>query len=163
MHKNRIATITATIRLSGGGFIGFFEEAFAVAGQDGLVDLGWCKNEAILLGVVGFSFILEHFRDVEKMVQVTVFLGTAGFLEVAELGHGLFELAGEALAVHAEIGEGFRLVKEAVHEVPGGVRDAEEVAFEAGHAVEAPGDVGQGLDEIFFGGALGMVFVVEGF
>jgi hypothetical protein len=44
--------------MSGGGF-----EVFAVAG---VVDLGFCKNEAILL----WAFFLIHFRDVQDGVQV---------------------------------------------------------------------------------------------
>ena len=41
--------------------------------------------------------------------------------------------------------------------------EVEEIGFYRDDAVEAPGGVGQGLDEIGFGGALGMVFVCEGF
>ncbi|MGA3190074.1 MAG: hypothetical protein ABSF22_23450 [Bryobacteraceae bacterium] len=41
-----------------------------------------------------------------------VFFCLAGFLEVAELDDGPFELAGEALAVHAQVGQGFRLAFE---------------------------------------------------
>ena len=49
------------------------------------------------------------------------FRGAAGFLEVAELGDGSFELAREALGVHAEVGESFG------------------VGADGGGAVESPG------------------------
>jgi len=39
----------------------------------------------------------------------------------------------------------------------------EEIVFEHGDSVQAPGGVGQGLDEMDFGGAFGMVFVGERF
>ena len=60
-------------------------------------------------GIVGFSFVLVHFHDVEEVVEVALFLVLAGFLELAELVYGPFELAGEALAVEAQVGEGFGL------------------------------------------------------
>jgi hypothetical protein len=92
-----------------------------------------------------------------------LFLGTAGFLEVAELSDGPFELAREALGVEAEVSQGFGLVQETFDEVPPGVVEGEEVGFERDDAIEAPGDVGQRLDQMIFGGALGLVFVAEGF
>jgi hypothetical protein len=108
------------------------------------------------------SFLLVQFHEVEASVEVLLFLGTAGFLEVAKLGDGPFELAGEALGMEAEAGQGFGLVQETFDEVPPTVVEGEEVGFERDDAVEAPGDVGQGLDQVFFGGALGLVFVAEG-
>jgi hypothetical protein len=64
------------------------------------------------------------------VVQILLVLDQAGFLKVAELGDGPFELAGEALAVEAEAGQGFRLVQETVDEVLGGVGDAEEIGLQ---------------------------------
>ena len=39
--------------------------------------------------------------------------------------------------------------------------DGEQVGFDGADAVDAPSGVGQGLDQMSFGGALGPVFVVE--
>jgi hypothetical protein len=125
---------------------GGFEETVAPAGPDGVVDLGFRKNEAIFRGAVGFSFFLMHFHDVEDLLQLLSFLGAAGFLELAEQGGGFFELAGEAMAVEAEVGQGFGLVQKPFDEVIGAVGDAEEIAFERDDAVLAPGKVGQGLN-----------------
>ena len=71
-----------------------------------MVDLGFRKNEAIFSRVVGLSFLLMQFDEVEAAVEVLLFLGSAGFLEGAELGDGPLELAGEALGVEAQVGEG---------------------------------------------------------
>ena len=104
-----------------------------------------------------------HLNDVDDAVHFALLHSAAGFLEAAELCDGPFKLAGETLAVHAQVGQRFRLDFEGACE--GGARDfavREEDGLEGRDAIEAPGDVGQGLDEIFFGGALGMVFVVEG-
>jgi len=43
-----------------------------------------------------------------------------------------------------------------------GGSQGEEVGFENGDAVQAPGGVGQGLDEMSFGGSFWMVFVGGG-
>ena len=40
--------------------------------------------------------------------------------------------------------------------------DGEQVGFHSADAVQAPRGVGQGLDEVRFGGTLGLVFGVEG-
>ena len=45
----------------------------------------------------------------------------------------------------------------------GAIGDAEEIGFEGDDAVLAPGEVGEGLDQVFLGGAEGLVFVAEGF
>ena len=45
--------------------------------------------------------------------------GLAGFLKLAELRYGPLELAGEALAVEAEAGQGFRLAQDAVDDSRG--------------------------------------------
>jgi hypothetical protein len=45
----------------------------------------------------------------------------------------------------------------------GGDAEAQEIRFESGHAIQAPGSVGQGLDEMGFGRALGTIFFGERF
>ena len=92
---------------SGGGeavFLGYGDEALAVAGVLGVENLGFCKNEAILRGVVSYSFILVQLDDVDEGAEGKVVLNLTGLLDSAELGDGPFELAGEALGVHAEVG-----------------------------------------------------------
>ena len=90
-------------------------------------------------------------------------------LEFAEQGNGSFELTGEALGVDAEVSELFRVPLEVqahgycaaggAGRAKGDVR--EDIGFKRGGAVESPGGVGQCLDEMDFGGALGMVFAGE--
>jgi hypothetical protein len=70
---------------------------------------------------LGLSFLLVYFHEAENVVQFALFPGVADFLEVAELGEGPFERAREALAVEAEIGQGFRLVEEPIDEDSGGI------------------------------------------
>jgi hypothetical protein len=70
---------------------------------------------------------VRHFAEI---VLILFLLDPAGFLKLAKLRHGAFELAGKALAVHAEMGQGFRLVEEPVHEVSGSIGDAEEIGFQ---------------------------------
>jgi hypothetical protein len=98
-------------------------------------------------------------------------------LDLFEKRHGFFELAMEALGVEAEArqglglrfegrgdGEGLLDLFRSVGELGRDVDDAqgEEIVFECGDAVDAPGGVGEGLDEMGFDGAAGVVFVAEG-
>ena len=109
--------------------------------------------------MVGFASRFVRFRDIEDRFQVLPLLGLARFLEVAELGHCPFENARKSLGVEAEIGYRFCVVFR--HDDHGG--ELEDIGFDGGDAVLAPGGVGQGLDEMGFGGALGIVFVGERF
>jgi hypothetical protein len=124
---------------SGGGFEGFGDHALAVAEEDCPVDLVFEKTKPPSV---------SPFDSQTSMMLRTV----------AELSYGPFELAGEALAVEAEVGQSFRVVFG--HDDHGGeLQDC----INGGDAVESPGGVGEGLDELGFGGALGLVFVGEGF
>ena len=162
--------------------LGFGGQSFAVAGALALSNLVVGKNEAIGRGIVGLSCGLMHFHDAEEVVEVALFLSPAGFLEAAELSCCSFELAGQSLAVHAEVGQGFRLSLqrsddrhgfkdlsgELLRSIGVGVglaadSEGKKVGFERGDAVQAPGSVGEGLDQVGFGGALRMVFIGEGF
>ena len=79
------------------------------------------------------------------------------------LGTGFVELTGEARAVEAECGESAMGVHDV--ELDGGllagrVRSAgEQFGFEERDAAEAPGGIGDFLDELSFGGSGGFVFV----
>ena len=90
------------------------------------------------------------------------FLGAAGEtadLDLAKLLERFLELAREARAVEAEDGEG------AVQGVDVGFHGSdsavEQVGFQGGDAVEAPGGVGEFLGELGFGRGGGLVFVEE--
>ena len=142
---------------------------FAVSGAYGVVDFDVGKNEAIVDGVVGLSFVLIHKRDIDEVIEVLLLLVASDFLDVAELGDEALELAGEALGVHAQVGERLRLTFERRGDGEGvldSVADGgevEEIGFERGGAVESPGSVGEGLDEVGLGGSFGVVFVDERF
>jgi len=73
-------------------------------------------------------------------------------LELAELFEGFFELAGEALAVHAQGREGSDLVRRS---------RGRAVVFERGDAVESPRRVNEGLHELFLEDADGFEVVEE--
>jgi hypothetical protein len=76
-----------------------------LAGDEGF-DFFIRKNEAILGGMVGFFILSMHLDEVGGLLQLISFPGEADGLEVAKEGEGAFELAGEALTVEAEIGQG---------------------------------------------------------
>jgi len=76
-----------------------------LAGDEGL-DFRIRKNEAILGGMVAGFILSMPFDEIGGVVELGGFLGEADGLELAEQGEGAFELAGEALAVDAEIGQG---------------------------------------------------------
>jgi hypothetical protein len=92
----------------------------------------------------------------------------ARFLEVAEFGEGLVELAGEALAVEAQVSEGSTEFIEGgepgILVVEGTVVGVlvEEIGFDGCDAKETPAEVGQELDEDGFGLGLRVVLIVEG-
>ena len=104
-------------------------------------------------------------------------VGEAVGLELLKQRDGFFELAGEALAVEAQVGEGTGLRferggdGEGLLDLLGGFGElvgdpdyaqGEEIVFEGGDSVEPPGGVGQGLDELGFNGAFGLALGDEG-
>ena len=89
--------------------------------------------------------------------EVDPFLTAAIFLELLELFERALEAAGKPVAVRAQAGEGAHLGIEC--EVLAGA--CEEGFFQTIDAIEMPGVVREGLDELLFGGALGLVFVQE--
>ena len=119
-----------------------------------LKKLGW---------VVGNAFAFMEFQDGCGMLEVTLLLMAALGLDFAELVECLSELAGEALRVHAEGGEGTVGVDDV--EVDAGLIGVrvggavEEGGFEHRDAVEAPGGVGELPGELSFGGSSGLILV----
>jgi len=118
------------------------------------------KNEPILAwfgrGIVLDSIVFVEFEKGGGLFQGAGLAVSAVGLEGAELVERFVELAGEALRVHAEGGEG------AV-----GVGDGEPVlardqaGFEQRDSVLAPGGVREFLDEVGFGGRLWLVLIAE--
>ena len=84
-------------------------------------------------------------------------------MDGAELVEGLVELAVEALAVHAEGGDGSMGVDDVEFDArlfAGWIRAAvEEFGFEERDTVLTPGGVGELVDEMSFGGGGGAVLV----
>ena len=93
-----------------------------------------------------------------------MFIATSG-LEVAEEFQGFLELARETAAIKAQQTEGMIGIDDVEGDsgfFGGRVGGAgEEIGFEFRNAIEAPGGVDQFLDELAFGGSLGLVFVNE--
>src|SRR5580704_3390805 len=104
-------------------------------------------------GLPGKSFMVMEFEESGAILEVARAALAAGGLDVAETEERFLELAGEATALDAKVGD------EAV-----GVYDCEvagageEVRFDERDAVEAPGGVDEFLDELGFGGGGGLVF-----
>ena len=104
-----------------------------------------------------------HFEQCGGAFEVAFFFGAAIGLEVAQLIESFVELAGEAVGVEGEFGDGLVGIDDV--ELDGGFRSGrmggarEQFGFECGGAVEAPGGIDEFLDELLFGGALGLIFV----
>ncbi len=106
-----------------------------------------------------------EFQDGGGIFEVAELALAAVILDGAELFERFVELFREAMAVHAEGGDGFV----GVHDVEsdrgffsrrvGGA--GEEVGFEERNAIESPGGVGDFLDELGFCGSFRLVLVAE--
>ena len=123
------------------------------------------KNEAMVGRLPGSSFVLVKFEEGGGVFEVAALVLGAIGLDIAERFQAFLELAGETLALDAEVGEkamGVDDVKVDGGLLGGGIGGAgEQVGFEERDAVEAPGGVGEFLDELGFGGSGGLVFVEE--
>ena len=119
-----------------------------------------------------------HLDEIGGLVELVLLVGEALGLEFLEEREDFFELAGKALAVEAQVrkgaglgfegrGDGERLLDlfRGLGELVGDADHAQgkEVVFEGGDSVEAPGGVGQGLDQLGFDGAFGFALVDVGF
>jgi hypothetical protein len=118
----------------------------------------------------GNSFVFVKFEQGGGVHEIVLLAFAALGLDVAELRQSLLELAGEALAVQAESGEGAMRVDDVERHflaswgslLGGWVGSAgEEVGFEERDAVEAPGGVRKLVDKLGLGGGGGLVFIVE--
>ena len=80
-----------------------FVEALLEFGE--ALDFAFRKNEAMVGGLPGDSFVFMQFEECGGIAEVALFALAAVCLDFAELAEVLLELAGEALAVEAEGGE----------------------------------------------------------
>ena len=69
------------------------------------LDLFFWKNEAIVRGLPGKSFVLMVYEEFGGFGEMAALHAAALFLDVAELLESFLELAGEARAVQAKRGQ----------------------------------------------------------
>jgi hypothetical protein len=119
----------------------------------------------MIAGLPGNSFVFVEFEEGGSVFEVATLALDAFGLDVAESVHDLLELAREALALDAEVGEeamGVDDVKgDFLIERDGGGGAREYFGFEERDAVETPGSVGEFLRKLGFGRSGGLVFVEE--
>jgi hypothetical protein len=115
----------------------------------------------------GNSFVFVEFEEGGGVFEVVALALGAVRLDVAEFVEAFLELAGEALALDAEVGEEAMGVDDVkLHWLVkldgfagGGIGGAREhVGFEERDAVETPRSVDELLDELGFGWSGGLVF-----
>jgi len=139
-------------------------------------DLASRKNEPIFGGYIRNVFVFVHLQNLGSLVELALFGDAALGLDLAELREGPFELAGEALALGADAGEGPRVFAKCQGHGEGsfglrvvgadaifhfGDAEREEIGLDGGGTVETPGSIDEALGELSFGGALGLIFVQE--
>jgi len=100
-----------------------------------------------------------EFGDGGGVLEVAFAVRQALGLDRAELIESFLELAGEARAVEAEHRESARGAGDVYFHFPAGA--IQQIGFEGGNAVEAPGGVGEFLGELRFGGGCRAVLVEE--
>jgi hypothetical protein len=138
-------------------------EVFFVFGDAFYLVFG--KNEAMIGGLPGNSFVFMEFEKGGGFVEIaTLAVGAVG-LDVAKGLQGLLELAGETMALDAEVGDEAMGVNDIegdfLIERDGGGGAREHLGFEQRDAVETPGGVDEFPDELRFGGGGGLIFVEE--
>ena len=106
-----------------------------------------------------------EFEERGGVFEVAALALGAVLLDRAEGVEAFLELAGEALALDAEIGEEAMGVDNVegdfLVERNGRGGASEQVGFKERDAIETPGGVDKLLDELRFGGSGGLVFVVK--
>src|ERR1700690_939228 len=116
-------------------------------------------------GLPGNSFVLVEFEQGGGIVEVAALAVDAVGLDLAKGLEGLLELAGETMALDTEVGDESMGVNDVegdfLIEWNGGGGAGEHVGFEQRDAVEAPGGVGELLDELQFGWSGRLIFVEE--
>src|ERR1700722_8372465 len=116
-------------------------------------------------GLPGNPFVFVQFEQSGGVFEFAALALDALSLHFAEFVQAFLELAGETLALNAEVGEEAMGVDDVKFDgglLGGWIGSAgEQVGFEERDAIEAPGGVGELLDELGFGGSGGSVFVEE--
>jgi hypothetical protein len=116
-------------------------------------------------GLPGDFAVFVEFEEGGGVLQVAALAVGAFGLDFAEGVEAFLELAGKALAQDAEVSDESMGVDDIERnflvERDGGGNAGEHFGFEERDAVEAPGSVGELLDELRLGGRGGLVFVEE--
>ena len=116
-------------------------------------------------GLPGNPFVFVQFEQSGGVFEFAALALDALSLHFAEFVQAFLELAGETLALNAEVGEEAMGVDDVKFDgglLGGWIGSAgEQVGFEERDAIEAPGGVDELLDELGFGGSGGSVFVEE--
>jgi hypothetical protein len=126
-------------------------------------DIAFRKNEAMIGGLPGDFAVFVEFEEGGGVLEIAALALEPGGLDIAKRVEALLKLPGEALALDAEVGDEAMRVDDIESDFlverdgSGGAR--EDAGFEERDAVEAPGSVGEFLDELGFGGSGGLVFV----
>jgi hypothetical protein len=106
-----------------------------------------------------------EFEDGGGVFELAALVRAALELDIAELIERLLELAGEAGAIQGEAGEepvGVDNVESRGLGAGGwGLGSVENVGFEKGNTIEAPGCVGELLDHLGFGWGCGLILIHE--
>src|ERR1700719_2200501 len=106
-----------------------------------------------------------ELNDGGSIPEIAVLALAACELDCLEVFEGFVELAGEALAVEAEGREGAMRIDDVERRGLGaggrGLGTREEIGFEKRDAFEAPGGVGQFVNECGFSGSGRAVFLDE--
>ena len=119
----------------------------------------------MLGGLPGDPFVFVEFKEGGGVVELAALAVGAVGLDLPERVEALLKLAGKAMARDSEPGYEAMGVDDVEGDFPiewdwgGGAR--EHVGFEERDSVQAPGGVGEFLDELRFGWRVGLVFVKE--
>jgi len=142
---------------------GLVEKHFALGEA---FDFAERKNEAMVSRIPRNLFVLVEQEEGGGVFEIAVLALAAVGLNIAEQGERFLELAREAGGVEPESREGAMGVDDV--EGQGGVLvgvggwiggAGEKVGLEQRDAVEAPGGVGEFMNELSLGGGGGMVFI----
>ncbi len=140
-----------------------FVEAHETIGE--AFHLAFQKNEAMIGGLPRNSFAFVELEEGGGVLEVAALALGAVSLDFAELVEAFLELAGEALALDAEVGEKTMSVDNVegdfLIERDGGGGTREHLRLQQRDAVETPGGVGEFNDELGLGRSGGFVFIEE--
>ncbi|HEV3312244.1 MAG TPA: hypothetical protein VG815_17165, partial [Chloroflexota bacterium] len=132
--------------------------------------MGWGR-------IVSEAFVFVYSHGFGGVFELALFGFAAVSLDLAELSESPLELAGETLAVDADLGEGAGVLTEGHCHGEGGFglrmagvdavfhfgdAEREEVGLDGGGAVHAPGGIDERLDELGLDSAFRLAFIEQG-